>query len=305
MLGLIRDEDTELAKLVEKRRARTGIRLLWHRMLESKLSVAGLVIIAVFVFCAIFGPLLAPHDPLAQTIADRLQGPTLNHPLGTDQFGRDILSRLLYGARVSLLVGVVTVFIAVAIGSPLGLIAGYYRGKIDTIIMRILDAVISFPALILALGITAALGPGVGTAFIAISIVMTPVFARLVRGSVLSVREREYVEAARAIGTRDMRIMFRHILPNVIEPIIVVGSLMIGACIIIEAGLSFLGVGVQPPNPSWGSMLGDGYLYLAISYWPAVSSGFAIALAVLGFNLVGDGLRDALDPRLRRAAGIQ
>jgi peptide/nickel transport system permease protein len=202
-------------------------------------------------------------------------------------------------------VGVITVLIAVAIGAPLGLVAGYQRGKVDTVIMRIMDAVISFPALILALGITAALGPGVGTAFIAISIVMTPVFARLVRGSVLSVREREFVEAARAIGTRDMRIMFRHILPNVAEPIIVVGSLMIGACIIIEASLSFLGMGVQPPNPSWGSMLGDGYTYLAISYWPALSSGVAIALAVLGFNFVGDGLRDALDPRLRRTAGIQ
>jgi ABC-type dipeptide/oligopeptide/nickel transport system permease subunit len=204
---------------------------------------------------------------------------------------------------VSLQVGVVTVLVAIALGVPLGLVAGYRRGLLDSIIMRIMDAIISFPALIVALAITAALGPGIGTAFIAISVVMIPVFARLSRGSVLSIREREYIEAARAMGAKDARIIFRHILPNVTEPIIVVGSIMIGACIIVESGLSFLGLGIQPPDPSWGSMLRDGYQYLAISYWPALSSGIAIALAVLGFNFLGDGLRDALDPRLKKATG--
>jgi peptide/nickel transport system permease protein len=193
--------------------------------------------------------------------------------------------------------------VAIALGVPLGLVAGYRRGLLDSIIMRIMDAIISFPALIVALAITAALGPGIGTAFIAISVVMIPVFARLSRGSVLSIREREYIEAARAMGAKDARIIFRHILPNVTEPIIVVGSIMIGACIIVESGLSFLGLGIQPPDPSWGSMLRDGYQYLAISYWPALSSGIAIALAVLGFNFLGDGLRDALDPRLKKATG--
>ncbi len=278
-------------------------RRLWDRLFESKLSLAGLVIIAVFVLTAIFANLLAPCDPVAQSIPDRFQGPGPAHLLGTDQYGRDVLSRLIYGSRVSLQVGVITVLIAIAIGVPLGLVAGYRRGIVDSIIMRIMDAIISFPALILALAITAALGPGIGTAFVAISVVMIPVFARLARGSVLSIREREFVEAARAMGAKDARIIFRHILPNVTEPIIVVGSIMIGACIIVESALSFLGLGIQPPDPSWGTMLRDGYQYLAISFWPALSSGIAIALAVLGFNFLGDGLRDALDPRLKKAAG--
>jgi peptide/nickel transport system permease protein len=283
--------------------SRSGWNWFWSRLIESRLSVAGLIIITIFTLTAIFAGVLAPCDPVAQSIPSRFQGPSQAHLLGTDQYGRDVLSRLIYGSRVSLQVGVVTVLIAIIIGLPLGLVAGYRRGLIDSTIMRIMDAVISFPALILALAITAALGPGIATAFVAISVVMVPVFARLARGSMLSIKEREFVEAARAIGAKDTRIIFRHILPNVTEPIIVVGSIMIGACIIVESGLSFLGLGIQPPEPSWGSMLRDGYQYLAVSFWPALTSGLAIALAVLGFNFLGDGLRDALDPRLKKTTG--
>jgi peptide/nickel transport system permease protein len=268
------------------------------QLLETRLVGTGLTISAIVFLCAIFADVLAPYDPNAQDYLALTEPPSPAHPLGTDDLGRDVLARIIYGSRVSLQVGIIAVGIAVTLGVTLGLLAGYVGGLLDDVIMRFIDSVQAFPGLILALGITAALGPGIGNAMIAIGFVSTPAMARLTRGQVLSLREREFVHAARVIGATPLAIMARHIWPNATAPIIVQATLLVATAIVTEASLSFLGVGVRPPTPSWGSMLRTGSQYLEVAPWLAFAPGVAIFLTVLAFNFVGDGLRRALDPRL-------
>ena len=267
-------------------------------VLETRLVGTGLWILAVVVFCALFADVISPYAPNEQDYLAITEGPSAAHPLGTDDLGRDILSRIIYGSRVSLMVGVIAVGIAVALGVSIGLVAGYAGGMIDDVAMRVIDAVQAFPGLILALGITAALGPGIEKAMIAIGIVATPAIARLTRAQCLTIREREFVAAARVIGASPLAIVGRHIWPNVTAPIIVQATLLIATAIVTEASLSFLGVGVVPPTPSWGSMIRTGSQYLEVAPWLAFAPGLAIFATVLAFNFVGDGLRRALDPRL-------
>jgi peptide/nickel transport system permease protein len=258
----------------------------------------GLGILGLVVFCAIFADVLAPYNPNEQDYLALTEPPSSTHWLGTDDLGRDVLSRIIYGTRVSLQVGVIAVGIAVTIGVTLGLLAGYAGGLVEDVVMRFVDALQAFPGLILALGITAALGPGIGNAMIAIGIVAAPAIARLTRAQTLAIREREFVQAARVIGASPLNIVSRHIWPNVTAPIIVQATLLIATAIVTEASLSFLGVGVVPPTPSWGSMIRTGSQYLEVAPWLAFAPGIAIFATVLAFNFVGDGLRRALDPRL-------
>ncbi len=273
-------------------------RRFFRQLLETRLVGTGLTISLIVFLCAIFADVIAPYDPTTQDYLALTEPPSSTHLLGTDDLGRDILTRIIYGARVSLQVGIIAVGIAVTLGVTLGLLAGYIGGFVDDVIMRFIDAVQAFPGLILALGITAALGPGIGNAMIAIGFVSTPAMARLTRGQVLSLREREFVHAAQVIGASPLKIMSRHIWPNATAPIIVQATLLVASAIVTEASLSFLGVGVKPPTPSWGSMLRTGSQYLEVAPWLAFAPGVAIFLTVLAFNFVGDGLRRALDPRL-------
>lgn len=266
---------------------------------RSKVGGVALLIIVGIAIAAIFAPLLAPANPLEQDYNALLSPPRAGHLLGTDQVGRDILSRVMYGARISLLVGVVSVGVAIVVGAPLGLIAGYLRGAVDEVIMRLMDALIAFPSLILALAIVAVLKPSTVNVMIAIGITYIPLFARLMRAQVLSLRERDYVSAARALGATDLRIMLRHILPNSLAPLIVQSTLGLGFAVLAEAGLGYLGVGVQPPTPTWGSILNQGAALLERAPWISIFPGLAIFILVLSFNLLGDALRDQLDPRLR------
>ena len=266
---------------------------------RNRLAVVGVVIVALLVFFALAGSALAPYDPLGLDISERLQPPGRQHPFGTDDFGRDVLSRVLVGARVSLQVGVISVGISLTVGTLLGAISGYYGSWLDELIMRVMDILFAFPAILLAIAILAALGPGVRNAMIAIGIVYTPIFARITRGSVLSVREEVYVDAARSIGARDGRIILRHILPNVIAPVVVETTLSLAFAILSEAALSFLGLGTQPPDPSWGRMLSESRGFIQYAPWLGIFPGLAIMFTVMGFNFLGDGLRDALDPRMK------
>jgi peptide/nickel transport system permease protein len=274
-------------------------RRLFSRVLETRLVGTGLFILGIVIFCAVFADLIAPYSPNDQDYLALTEAPSPAHVLGTDDLGRDVLSRIIYGSRVSLQVGVIAVGIAVVLGVFLGLLAGYAGGLTEDVVMRVVDALQAFPGLILALGITAALGPGIGNAMIAIGIVATPAFARLTRAQTLTMREREFVAAARVIGATPWTIVTRHIWPNVTAPIIVQATLLIATAIVTEASLSFLGVGVVPPTPSWGSMIRIGSQYLEVAPWIAFAPGVAIFATVLAFNFVGDGLRRALDPRLR------
>jgi peptide/nickel transport system permease protein len=268
-------------------------------ILKARLAGVAAAIILLVLLVALFAPILAPYDPAKINVPHRLEGPSTTHLMGTDQNGRDILSRVVYGSRVSVQVGVVAVAIALLVGVPLGLVAGYVGGVVDEALMRIMDAVIAFPAIILALVIVAALGSGVTNVMLAVGIVGTPVFARLVRAQTLSLRELDYVLAARTVGATAPRILLRHIWPNATAPIIVQASLAAGGAIIAEASLSFLGIGVVPPTPTWGGMLQDGFRIIYLSPWLAVFPGIAIYLVVLSLNFLGDAVRDALDPRLR------
>jgi len=268
-------------------------------LVRKKSALLGLLLFLLVIFAAVFAPLIAPYDPLKISVRDRLQRPSRMHWLGTDELGRDVLSRIIYGARVSVSVGVVAISIALVVGVPLGMVTGFYGGTLDSLVMRIMDALAAFPAILLALAILSAMGPGIRNAMIAIGIVYLPAFSRVVRGSVLSVKEKEYVEASRACGATDFRLMFKVILPNCLSPVLVHASLGFANAIIIEAALSFLGLGAQPPTPSWGAMLDQGRIFMTQTVWYSISSGMAIFLSVLGLNLVGDGLRDVLDPRLR------
>ena len=270
-----------------------------RRLFKRKGAVFGLAIIVLFVAMAVFAPLVAPYDPIAQSWTAVRKAPSAAHWFGTDEVGRDVLARVIYGTRASLLAGVISVAIALSIGVPLGLIAGYLGGPIDMLLSRITDAMLACPFLILAIALAAFLGPSLGNAMIAIGITTTPIVVRLTRGQVMAVKVEDYVEAARAVGNPRWRIAIIHILPNIMPALLVQATLAIAAAIIAEASLSFLGLGQQPPAPSWGSMLNSAQRFLTQAPWMAIWPGLAIFLTVLSFNLVGDGLRDALDPRSR------
>jgi peptide/nickel transport system permease protein len=277
---------------------RRPARSAWWRLAHNQLALAGGVMLVLVVLAAVFAEALAPYDPLQMNPQHLLEPPSASHWLGTDEFGRDLLSRLIWGARISLYVGGIAVTMAAVAGVGLGLVAGYYGGLLDDAIARLLDVVFAFPSILLALGIVGALGPGLTNTMLAIGIVYTPVYGRLARGTTLAVRQREFVAAAVLSGATDLRILRQHVLPNIAAPLIVQTSLSLSLAILTEASLSFLGLGTQPPDPSWGTMVNTGQRLIELSPWPVVFPGLAIILAVLGFNLVGDGIRDALDPHL-------
>ncbi|MEH7302940.1 ABC transporter permease [Neobacillus drentensis] len=288
----------QLVKVESPRKRR--LKEMSSRFFQNKLAVIGGVFTLLLILMAVFAPFVAPHSPSEQDYAKFLQNPSAANIMGTDELGRDIFSRIIYGARVSIQAGIISVGIALLIGIPIGLFSGYYRGVLDEyVVMRFTDALLSFPPLVLALSLAAVLGAGLQNAMIAIGIIFTPNFIRLVRGEVLSQREREYVTAAKASGISDVKIMFRHIFPNCLPPILVQATLSIAAAIISEASLSYLGLGTQPPTPSWGAMLSMGQGYLKDAPWISLFPGLFIFLTVLSINLFGDGLRDALDPKLK------
>ena len=275
-------------------------RRAWRRLLRRRSALLGLAVVVGFILLAVFAPWVSPQDPIATSWSAIRQAPSAQHWFGTDDIGRDVLSRVIWGTRASLSAGVISVGIAICIGVPAGLLAGSAGGWIDGVLSRITDAMLACPFLILAIALAAFLGPSLGNAMIAIGITATPIFVRLTRGQVLATKVEDYVEAARAVGNPPIRIALRHVLPNILAPILVQATLAIAAAIIAEASLSFLGLGQQPPAPSWGSMLNSAQRFLAQAPWMAIWPGVAIFLAVLSFNLFGDGLRDALDPKQQR-----
>ncbi|MCB6610789.1 ABC transporter permease [[Clostridium] symbiosum] len=271
----------------------------FNRYIHNRLAVIGSAILLIFILLAIFAPLIAPYDPYFMDGTAVLQAPGGAHPLGTDNMGRDILSRVIYGSRISLWVSIVSVSIATVLGLILGVAAGYFGGVLDTLLSRLTDIMFSFPEVLLALLIMSILGASLNNIVIAIGIVYTPIFARIARGAVLSIRGSLYIEASRSIGVPNRTIIFQHIIPNILSPVIVQVTLSLAFAILAEASLSFLGIGVEPDIPSWGVMLSNGKEWLELAWWSAVFPGVFICLAVLGFNILGDGLRDILDPRLR------
>ena len=295
----------ELAPPMPKRdRSETLYAQTIRRFKRSHTAIVGLAIVILLILVAIFADVLAPYSPTANHPSEMFQTPSRQHLLGTDQFGRDMLSRIIHGSRVSLAIGLASVVLAFGIGIPLGVVAGFYGGKTDTFVMRAMDVILAFPVILLAIVIMIMFTPtagfwGIMKVTAAIAIVRIPIYARLVRGSVLSIKEKEYIEACHALGQRDPKILIFHILPNCLAPIIVTGTLSIATAIIVEAALSFLGVGIQPPTPSWGWDLKANVAWIQQNAWLAVAPGCAIFITVLGFNLFGDGLRDALDPRMK------
>lgn len=281
-----------------------GLRLeqlqrFWSTLSRNYITVGGLGIIVIMISVAVLAPYIAPYAYETTLLTDRLQPPSTGHLLGTDQFGRDILSRMIYGARVSLIVGLGGVTIALSVGVLLGAVAGFYGKWTDEIIMRIMDILLAFPYIILAVALIAMVGPSVRNIIVVIGITRTPQFARVTRSSVLIIKEMDFVTAARAVGQREWRILARHILPNSLTPIVVLASLSVATAILTESALSFLGLGIQPPEASWGTMIADGRRFMLDAPWIATFPGVAISLTILGYNLFGDGLRDALDPKLR------
>jgi peptide/nickel transport system permease protein len=295
-LNAVRPELVE--GLLEPRGATPG-RRAWRRLVRRRSAMLGLVIVIFFVLVAVFAPMIAPYDPVATSWSAVRNAPSAEYLFGTDEIGRDVLSRVIWGSRASLLAGLVSVCISMALGVPIGLLAGYIGGWVDGLISRFTDAMLAVPFLILAIALAAFLGPSLTNAMIAIGVSATPVFIRLTRAQVLAVKVEDYVEAARAVGNPPWRIALRHILPNVLPPLIVQATLAIAAAVIAEASLSFLGLGQQPPAPSWGSMLNTAKNFVDQAPWMAIWPGVSIFLLVLSFNLLGDGLRDALDPRHR------
>ncbi|MHC1760839.1 MAG: ABC transporter permease [Negativicutes bacterium] len=271
----------------------------WRRLKRSKLAMVGLFILSVLFITAIFADFIAPYHYATQNLRETFQYPSLKHPFGTDDFGRDIFSRIIYGARISLEVGFLAVGIAIVVGGLLGAVAGFYGGKLEQLIMRTTDVLLSIPSILLAISIVAALGPGLVNLMIAVGISSIPAYARIVQASVMSIRELEFVEAARAVGSSDVRIIFKHILPNCLAPIIVQATVGVATAIIVAAALSFIGLGIQPPVPEWGAMLSGGRSFIRNYWFMTVFPGLAIMVAVFALNLLGDGLRDALDPRLK------
>ncbi len=293
--------DLELTGKTEPLRRETELRQVMVHLRRNRAAMAGLVVLAIFLFCAVFAPLLTPYDPTGTDLSRALEKPSGEHLLGTDELGRDVFARILYGSRISLAIGLISVAIGMLIGVPLGAISGYYGGKFDLFMQRIIDILIAFPGILLAIVIVAILGTGVGNVMIAVGIASIPIYTRLVRGSVLSVKEEGYVAAAKALGLGDLRIIVRHIMPNCMGPIIVQSTFQIATAILWAAGLGFLGLGAQPPDPEWGAMLSKGRHYIRVAHHLTTYPGLAILLLVLGFNLLGDGLRDALDPKSRNS----
>lgn len=293
---MVSDDAAQLGRL---RPEGSKVRATVRRLRKTRLALLGGSLCALIVITALFAPLLAPYDPNQSNIMNALQRPSLGHWMGTDELGRDVLSRVIFGSRVSLLVGLVSVGAALTVGLTLGMIAGYVGGWIDNLIMRVMDSILAFPALVLALAIAAVLGTGLTAPMIAIAVVNVPAFARLTRGQVLSVREYEYILAAKTVGNRSGRIMLLHVLPNITAPLIIHTSLSVAFAILAEASLSFLGLGIQPPDPSWGRMVSEGRQFLRDAPWLAFGPGLAVLITVMGLNFVGDALRDFFDPRLR------
>ncbi len=271
----------------------------WKRLKRNRLAMFGLFIIGLLVFCAIFADLIAPYDYATQDLMNAYQGPSLQHWFGTDEFGRDILSRVIYGTRISLQIGFIAVGISLIFGGFLGAVAGYYGGKLDNFIMRVMDIIMSIPSILLAISIVAALGSSMTNLMIATGISYIPSYARIVRASILGIKDQEFIEAAKAVGTSDWTIIIRHILPNCLAPIIVQATLGVAFAILTAAGLSFIGLGIAPPTPEWGSMLSTGRNYIRDYWHMTLFPGLAIALTIFALNVLGDGLRDALDPKLR------
>lgn len=284
---------------MSSRKPRSLTRDAWNHLKQDKQALIGLAIISVNILMAIFAPILAPYDPVQIDPTVAFQGPNLTHLFGTDEYGRDLLSRIIFGARISILVGVISVGFSLITGSILGLISGYFMGVVDAVISRLMDILFAFPALLLALVFLVLLGQGIDRVMLAIGLVYTPSFARIARGAVLAERNKTYIEAARSIGTGDWTILLKHVLPNAAAPLIVQATLSLSYAILSEASLSFLGLGTQPPTPSWGIMLNKGRALMYYSPWLSIWAGLAIMLVVFGFNTLGDGLRDALDPSLR------
>ena len=274
---------------------------LWYTFARNRTALIGGGFAVLLILVSLFAPLIAPYDPLKQNFADRLAGSSMNHILGTDDFGRDILSRIIWGSRVSLMIGCVSVALGMAIGTAMGLIAGFFGGKLGNTIMRITDLIMCFPDLILAVAVTAALGANFINLVFVIAIVMAPKFARIAQGVVLSLKDVEYVIGAKASGCKSYRILVKHILPNIFGDIIVAGTLWIGGAIRLEANLAFIGLGIQPPTPTWGNMTREGIDVLINAPWLSLYSGLSIFIAILAFNMLGDGIRDVTDPKLRGA----
>lgn len=282
-----------------KRKKNSQLMQIWKRLRKNKLALVGLGIITVLILVAIFADLIAPYAYDKQNLQATLQFPSVKHIFGTDEFGRDILSRIIYGSRISFEVGFIAVSIAVVIGGILGAMAGYYGGVLDNIIMRTMDMLLAIPQILLAISIVAALGPGLANLMIAVGISSIPGYARIVRASVLSIKDQEFIEAAKAAGSSNTRIIFKHIIPNVMAPIIVQATLGVALAILTAAGLSFIGLGIAPPTPEWGSMLSGGRGYIRDYWYMTMFPGLAIVITIFGLNVLGDGLRDALDPRLK------
>jgi peptide/nickel transport system permease protein len=293
-------EKTEIIKKTNKKRSQWAE--VWRRLKKNKMAMFGLAILVMLVLSALFADVLANYDDVVikQHLKDRLQGPSLKHWLGTDEFGRDMLARMIHGSRVSLQVGIIAIGIAIISGGALGAVSGYYGGKLDNFIMRVMDIFLAIPSILLAIAIVAALGPSILNLMLAISVSYIPTFARIVRASVLTIKDQEFIEAAKAIGASDFRIILRHIIPNSLAPVIVQGTLGVAGAILSTAGLSFIGMGIQPPAPEWGAMLAGGRQYLRYAWHVTTFPGLTIMITILALNLLGDGLRDALDPRLKQ-----
>ena len=294
-ISLTRDAATDQ---VFTRPPRGFARDAWARLIRNRGAVAGMIVIGGIILFAVLVPVLSTYDPTAIALRAKLQPPNRSHWFGTDEYGRDILTRVLYGARISLPVGLIALAIGGTLGTFTGLVAGFYSKRVDAMLMWLVDVLLAFPGILLSLLVVAILGVDLRNVMIAVGISTAPRFARLVRGTVLSARENLYVDAARAIGVPERRILARHVLPNVISPVIVLGTLSLGTAILIAAGLAFLGLGAKPPTPEWGIMIAEGRQFLQHQWWVATFPGLAIFLTVLAFNLIGDGLRDALDPRM-------
>jgi ABC-type dipeptide/oligopeptide/nickel transport system permease subunit len=270
-----------------------------RRLARHRLALLGAALVLGFLILAIFAPQIAPHDPYKFSLRNKLLPPSSLYPLGTDELGRDILSRIIHGTRVSLMMAVISVAIGFALGTPIGAISGFYGGLFDILVQRLVDILMAFPGILLAIVVVAILGPGLWNAMLAVGITFIPTYVRIVRGAVLELRDKEFVEAAKALGATGARIIWRHIFPNCVAPVIVLSTLQMASAILWASGLGYLGLGAQPPTPEWGTMLGRSQTYVRVAPHVAIFPGLAIALAVLGFNLLGDGLRDALDPRLK------